>query len=132
MAADTAAIVTLEARDWELLMFLVNGIEGELEEIKFSLQEYFKAAPAGSKPRNQDLVPVVTTEGAVFEVFRRLQGFSARNITKDIGTNTPYKRILTHLRTLNNIADNYLLTRMTAEDDAMAAILLDRRIAGRK
>lgn len=114
MAASTAVTISLQTKDWELLIGIIfNNTDSEMIDAFQQLAAFYKAAV--TKPLQTDVIAVVSTESVVIKLSAFLYGNTVMNVTKDIG-GSPFNRIMTALRALNNIADNYISTTLAAND----------------
>ena len=130
MAASTAVSIVLQAKDWELLMGIIfNNADPEIQDVLFQLNTFYKAATI--KPLQTDLITIVTTESVAIKLSVFLYGSTVSYVTKDTG-GSPFNRIMTALRLLNNAADNYISTTLATNDVNYAAQLMTLKKAGRK
>ena len=130
MAANSTVSIVLQAKDWELLMGIIfNNADPEIQDVLFQLSNFYKSAT--TKPLQTDSITVVTTESVVIRLSVFLYGTTVSYVTKDIG-GSPFSRIMTALRLLNNTADNYISTTLATNDANYAAQLTVLKKAGRK
>ena len=130
MAAITAVTIALQSRDWESIIGIIfNTTDAELRDMMLSLQNQYKALL--TKPLATDIIPVVTTESVILKIVPFIYGVSVSHITKDIGGST-FNRVMTALRLLNNITDNFIATSMVTLDASFAATAVSVKKTGRQ
>lgn len=100
-----------------------------MEEILFDLKSQYKAA--ATKPINTTVVVVTSKEKVVVEIARMLFDKRLANVHRD-NLPSPFNRMLTALRALNNVADNYISTELTAGDNGYTADYQNVRKTGRQ
>jgi hypothetical protein len=119
MAQNTALNIILQAKDWELLMgIIMQSADPKIQDILFQLSTYYRAQ--ATKPLQTDNISIATTEVVVLQLAGYLYGCTTSYVTKDTGA-SPFNRILTAFRALNNVADNYINTSFVTFDAAYAA-----------
>lgn len=129
MAANTAITFTLNARDWEAVIGIIdNSAENDIRALKLALQNYYTANtnPQGSTP-----VPILTKEKTLVKLFNFFYGNTVRNIYNDTGGSF-FSRVISAIRAANNIADNYISTQIAAEDAARSLSQTSIRKYGRE
>jgi len=115
MAANTTVNFTLNARDWESVIGIIdNSAENDLRALKIALVNYYAA---NANPSGTTQVTIATKEKTVVKVFQYLYGNTIRNIVNDTG-GSAFNRVIAAIRAANNIADNYISTQLAAEDTA--------------
>ena len=118
MAANTAIILSLQARDWEVIVSVLYGTSNNyIRKLIFDLQQYYAA---NGNPQGNTLVPITTKEKTVLRIAEMFYGNTVRRLYKDVGA-SPFKRVLDALRLANNAADNYISTGFAAFDAAVDA-----------
>jgi hypothetical protein len=129
MAANTALNFTLQARDWEGLIGIINSNpDPPIQELYFALCTF--ARNAAVKPSGSTNVTIATTEYAVTRLAVFLYGTTLMNVANDTGANL-FTRVMSAVRAANNAADNYISTTLATADAAYAAAALAIRKNGR-
>lgn len=129
MAANTAVSITLNARDWEAVIGIIdNSAEPDLRKLKIDLVNYYEA---NGNPQGTTPVIIASKEKTVVKIFQAFYGNTIRYLVNDTGGST-FNRVIAALRLLNNIADNYINTQLAAEDAARAAMQISIRKNGRE
>ncbi len=130
MAAITSVNLTLQTRDWETLVGVIsNSNDPDIQDLQFSLQTYYKAQ--ATKPQGTDAIAIATTEETVIKLSTFLYGNTVYNVTKDSGT-SPFARIMTAIRSANNIADNYISNQLAINDNNYNLVSTNVRKNGRR
>lgn len=129
MASITAATLTLQTRDWEVLTTSFNNSDTDFQELRFSLQNYYRAQ--GTYPQGTTTISIVITEDIVIKIFNLAYNMALIPVYKDVGAST-INRILTALRATNNVADNYISTQLAIIDANVDLILTNTRKLGRR
>jgi len=113
MAANTPITFTLNARDWEVVLGIIdNSAENDIRALKAALQNYYSA---NANPKGATPVPVTTREKTLVKIFNFFYGNTIRNLNNDIG-GSAFSRVIAAIRAANNIADNYISTQLATED----------------
>ena len=129
MAQNTAINFTLNARDWEWVMGIIdNSSENSLRSLKSKIQAYYAA---NANPQGTTPVTITTREGALVSIFQKFYGNTIRNVCSDTG-GSPFNRVIAAIRAANNATDNYISTALAAEDAAINANQVAIRKNGRE
>lgn len=130
MAASTPLNITLNAKDWETLIGIIFPcVDPELQDIFFQVQKFYSTQttkPAGNTP-----IAVNSTEDVVIKIATYLYGTNLSYSTQDQGGNC-FNRVMTALRALNNVADNYIQTSFVTFDAGVQTTQQTIRKNGRK
>ncbi len=130
MAANTAINFTLQARDWEGMIGIIDSNpDPPIQELYFALATFVRAATP-PKPSGTTTVTIATTEYVVTRLAAFLYGNTLMNIANDQGANL-FTRVMSAVRAANNAADNYINTTLAAADAVYAATALAIRKNGR-
>src|SRR5690348_2658379 len=129
MAANTSCTITLQARDWELLIGLIfNSADPIMQNLLFQLQTYYNGQV--TKPSGTNTIAITSTELVVIKLATFLYGTTVQYVYDD-AVAAPIARIMTALRALNNTADNYISTTLGAMDTSFIAQYQQIRKNGR-
>ena len=130
MASNTALTITLNAKDWETLIGIIFPCsDPELQNVLFQIQNYYSTQ--ATKPKGTDSVAVNTTEDVVVKIATYLFGTNLSYSTQDVGGNC-FNRVMTALRALNNVADNYIQSQFVTFDAGVQTTQQTIRKNGRK
>ena len=128
MAANTTIILSLQARDWEVIVSVLYGTsDNYIRKLLYDLQQYYAA---NGNPQGSTLVPITTKEKTVLRIAELFYGNTVRRLYKDVGGSS-FKRVLDALRLANNAVDNYIATQFAAFDAAVDAEQVTFRKQGR-
>ena len=132
MAANTTVNATMMAKDWELVIgLLAVSADEDMQLLQFNLTTAYRAL--ATKPAPTDNVTVVTSERGILRIAEFLYGTTVQYVYRDAAVGAAQiNRIMTALRAMNNVADNYLSMQFAIKDDAYAVINSNIRKAGRK
>jgi len=130
MAANTALNISLMAKDWETIIGIIFPcVDPELQNVFFQLQNFYSGQV--TKPSGSTVITVVSTEDVVIKIATYIYGTNLSYSTQDIGGNC-FNRIMTALRALNNMADNYIQTQFVTFDAGVQTTQQTIRKNGRK
>lgn len=128
MAANTAIVLSLQARDWEAIVSVLYGTsDNYIRKLIYDLQLYYAA---NGHPSGTTVVPITTKEKTVLRIVELFYGNTIKRLYKDVG-NSAFKRVLDALRLTNNPIDNYISTQLAAFDAAVDAEQVAFRKVGR-
>lgn len=113
MAQNTVLNFTLNARDWESVIGIVDG--SSLDYIRQLRQTLITYWGANGNPQGATSVTISTKEKTLVKIFEMFYGNTVRNLVTDSGGN-PFNRVVAAVRAANNIADNYISTQLAAID----------------
>lgn len=129
MAANTPINLSLNAKDWEAVIGIVdNSTENDLRALKQFLISYYAA---NANPSGNTNIIVSTKEKTLVKIFQHLFGNTVRNLVNDTG-GSAFSRVISAIRAANNITDNYISTQLAAEDAARTAQQTSIRKNGRE
>lgn len=129
MAANTLIAFTLNARDWETVIGVIdNSPENDLRALKSALITYYSA---NANPQGVTPVIITTKEKTLVKIFQHFYGNTIRHILNDTG-GSPFNRVIAAIRAANNVIDNYINTQLAAEDTARSANQVSIRKNGRE
>lgn len=130
MAASTSINFTLQARDWEAVVGIINyNPLPDFQELLFALNTFVRNAV--TKPSGATTVTITTTELMVTKIAEFMYGNTVRNIATDTGANA-FTRVMAAVRAANNAADNYINTTLAALDATNTSTALAVRKSGRQ
>lgn len=130
MAANTAVNIALQAKDWETIIGIIFPcVDPELQNCFFQLQNFYSAQL--TKPAGNTIITIASTEDMVVKIATYLYGANLAYSTQDIGGNC-FNRVMSALRALNNIADNYIQTSFVTFDAGVTTTQQTIRKNGRK
>lgn len=113
MAAETALNATFFAKDWEVIIGIIdNSAENDIRKLKQSLQSYYAA---NSNPTGNTNITIATKEKTVVKIFKAFFGTTTKYVYNDTGGSS-INRITAAIRLMNNVVDNYITTQLAAED----------------